>query len=204
MITFSYVCKFEHKQRKGKIEASCVNDAIEKLKKMDICPFLIGEEGKDLIALEENKNKYNNPDNIIENNKLDDINSKNDTITHEEPDGQEDSSILIIDKDIEDNHTNENNINSGNITKNTTEQKQSTQNSLNIHSDKKEYIDIRRQHKVIFGEYEKIKPEIDNLLALKFGEVKHMSIQSDMRGKILMAIAIEYDVPIQQNKEKSQ
>jgi len=63
------------------------------------------------------------------------------------------------------------------------------------------YIEVRRRHSVLFGQYQTIQVEIQRLLSL-FGEVKFMQVVQDLRGNVLMAIVIEHDEPLPKKEEK--
>lgn len=63
-----------------------------------------------------------------------------------------------------------------------------------------EFVDVRRRQTVLFGQWQSINHEIQRLLSM-FGEVKFMEIQQDLRGGVLMAIVIEHDEPVKENKK---
>jgi hypothetical protein len=63
------------------------------------------------------------------------------------------------------------------------------------------YIEVRRRHSVLFGQYQTIQVEIQRLLSL-FGEVRFMQVVQDLRGNVLMAIVIEHDEPLPKKEEK--
>ncbi len=62
----------------------------------------------------------------------------------------------------------------------------------------KETRDFFRQHVLLYGTYEIISGQVKTLLATKFGIIHHLCMQPDMKGNIMLAVAIEYDVPVEE------
>lgn len=60
---------------------------------------------------------------------------------------------------------------------------------------KSDTISVYRKESFLHGSYDHIRGRINDLLGDKFGQVKHVDVQPDMKGNIVISMVIEHDVP---------
>lgn len=58
-------------------------------------------------------------------------------------------------------------------------------------------VSVYRKETFLHGSYNEIRNRINELLGEKFGQVKHVDVQPDMKGNIVISMVIEHDVPVE-------
>jgi hypothetical protein len=56
-------------------------------------------------------------------------------------------------------------------------------------------VEMERRESFLYGEYDSISARINDLLANRYGIVRHVALNPDMKGSIILAVVIEHDVP---------